>query len=131
MSTYGKGHDESWLAAADLSASQFCVVKMSAAKTVALGTAATDVVIGVLQNKPAAAGRAATVRHFGFSKAKAGAVITAGDELSIDSSGRVILAAPATKTTHYLIGRAVTAAAAANDIIEILVCLGIQHATHA
>ena len=44
--------DESYTAAADLSANQFYAVKLSADHTVNLCTAATDRAIGILQNKP-------------------------------------------------------------------------------
>jgi hypothetical protein len=62
------------VAAADLSNYQYRVVRLSAAKNVNvasnnLGSSAVGLAIGVLQNKPAAAGRAATVAQAGLCKA--------------------------------------------------------------
>jgi hypothetical protein len=60
--------DISLLAARDLSSYQYCFVKISADNTVDYATAGTDKIIGILQNKPAAAGAAARVRVFGASR---------------------------------------------------------------
>ena len=46
---------------------QYCFVKVTGAKTAGLATAATDRVIGVLQNKPQNTGAAATVGFQGVS----------------------------------------------------------------
>jgi hypothetical protein len=59
--------DISLKAAGDLSAYQYCFVKMSADNTVDV-CGAGEQAIGVLQNKPTVAGQAARVRVFGVSR---------------------------------------------------------------
>jgi len=62
-------------AGADLSSSQYCTVKMaSTAGQVIICAAATDVPVGVLQNKPTS-GQAAEVATLGVVKAKLGASV--------------------------------------------------------
>ena len=100
-------------AAADLSAYQYRVVRLSAAKAVNvasnnLGTSAVGLAAGILQNKPSAAGRAASVAVSGLSKAVAGATVTVNALVTHDGSGYVIDAV----SGSTVIGRALEAAAA-------------------
>lgn len=79
-------------AEADLSDYQYHVVKFgSAAGGVALSTAATDAVVGILQNKPEL-NQQAVVRIFGCSKARVDGTtdILAGDWLAADSSSHAV-----------------------------------------
>lgn len=83
------------VAGADLSAFQYRIVRQSAAKTVnvashALSSAAVEAPLGVLQNNPAASGRAATVAYSGLSKVKAGATVTVGAYATTNGSGKAI-----------------------------------------
>lgn len=83
------------VAAGDLSAFQYRVMRLSAAKTVnvashALSSAAAEAPCGVLQNNPAAAGRAATVAYEGLSKVKAGATVTVNAMATTNGSGKAI-----------------------------------------
>lgn len=55
-------------AAADLSTKQFYCVKATADKTINIATAAGENVLGVLQNKPAAAGEVADIMCLGVTK---------------------------------------------------------------
>lgn len=55
--------------------------------TVTYGLAPT---VGVLQNKPQRAGMGATVGHIGITKAVAGGVISAGQEVVPNSAGRFV-----------------------------------------
>lgn len=111
------------LAAADLTLKRYYGVKLvTGANTVNIATANCHA-IGILQNAPDS-GEQAVVRYAGFSKAKAGDVITRDDPLMFDSSGRVVTAtAPgyAAETPIYSIGRAMESATAADEIIEILI----------
>lgn len=71
-------------AGADLSAAQYKAV-------VVAGTiAANNTAIGLLQNKPSASGRRATVGYSGQMKAYAGAAISAGAGVSVTTSGFLI-----------------------------------------
>ena len=69
---------------------QYCFVKVTGALTVGLSTAATDLTIGVLQNKPQQAGGAATVAIRGVSNVVAGDDIAAGATVVPDSDGKAV-----------------------------------------
>ena len=109
------------LANVDLSANQFCAVKIGGADlNVVLANAGGEAVLGILQNKPAP-NQAAEVRFSGVSKGKAGAAYTRGALLMTDTSGRLI---PVTAGNHA-IAMALEAAAAANEIHPVLVLGGV------
>lgn len=107
------------IAAADLSAFQYRVVRLSAARTVNVAShnLAASVLgpVGVLQNKPNAAGRAASVAREGLSKAVAGAAVTVNQMVTHDGSGYVIDAVSGSN----VIGRALEAAGAAGEVITV------------
>lgn len=118
-------------AAGDLSAKQFYCMKISAANTVDTNDAAGAPVFGILQNKPAAAGRAAEVAVAGIAKVTAGAAVAAGalvkslangkiDDAStaatVDASGA---SATAASTGAHVIGIAIDAASADGDVIRV------------
>lgn len=76
-------------ASADLSASQYCF--MTIGTDGQLAVCGVDAAIaGVLQDKPAAAGRAGALGISGGSKLLCGGSVTMGDRLTSDSSGRAI-----------------------------------------
>lgn len=100
---------------ADLSASQYCFVVVNSSGKVALASdgAKAD---GVLQDKPAAADRAAQIGIDGVTKMKAGAAITAGDDVAVGSSGK-----GATATTgEVVVARALETATGDGSIISVL-----------
>ena len=107
-------------AAADYSSNQYYAVKLTAEgppPTATVCSTAGEQAQGILQDDPAAAGRGCTVRMLGTSKAVAGAAITFLDRVTVDSSGRVVTA---TANSDGVIGRALRAATAAGDVIEVL-----------
>lgn len=69
---------------------QYRFVKVTGALTVGLSTAAADVTVGVLQNKPQQAGGAATVAIRGVSNVVAGEALAAGDGVVPDDEGRAV-----------------------------------------
>lgn len=71
--------------------------------------------LGFAQNG-AASGEAVPVVALGTAIAEAGAAITAGAQLELDASQRVI-----TRSAGAIVGRALTAAGAAGDQVEVLV----------
>jgi hypothetical protein len=89
MSAQGYGLDITLLAAADLSAKQFHLIKIDGTGKAALAGLGEDA-IGVLQNKPAS-GQAATVRINGKSKVVADVALTAGQlvKSSVDAQAAV------------------------------------------
>lgn len=114
-------------AGADLSAKQYTFVKLSGTSVVS-AAAATDLPIGVLLNDPAS-GETAAVAVSGVVKVKASAAITAGAIVGTTSTGLAVSLTAGTDTTKYILGRAVTAAGAANDIITVAVnCANIARA---
>lgn len=90
----------------DLSAKQYFFVSMSSDGQVdPTGDGANA--IGVLQNDPAAAGRAAEVAVSGRTMVKAGGTITAGADIASDAAGEAVVAA----TGDQILGTALEGAA--------------------
>lgn len=102
-------------ASATLAAKQYTPVKLaSTAGEVISATATTDLIIGIVQNDPAA-GEAAEVAALGVCKAVAGtSTITRGEALSANSTG--VIDAVAGK----VIGVALNAPSAKGNIISVL-----------
>jgi hypothetical protein len=101
-------------AAADLSASQFLAVKITASRAVNLASSGGEAIYGILQNTPTS-GLAADVGILGVTKAIAGAAVTAGDYLMTDTSARVITAT----STNHRIGQSLETCTTAGQIITI------------
>lgn len=98
---------------ADMSAKQYFIMK-NVAGSAAVCTAGVQP-LGVLQNDPAASGRAGTIGVGGISKVVAGAAISAGAYVSSDSAGKAVTAVSA----DFALGIAVTAATADLDVISV------------
>jgi hypothetical protein len=109
------GFTRSYQTAGDLSASQYKAVKLSGATVVAV-SAVGDRQIGVLQNKPAVAGAAATVMLSGVTRMIAAKAITAGSPVYLDATGQATDVA----TTASRIGFAESAASGAGKHISVL-----------
>ena len=103
-------------AAADLSAQQFKAVTVNSSGQAAVANA-TALVTGILQNKPTAAGQAATVCYAGVSKVVAGGSITAGARVTADANGNAIAA---TTAGDAVFGVALTGAAS-GDVFPVLI----------
>lgn len=71
---------------------QYCFVKVTGALTCGLATAAADLTIGVLQNKPQQAGGAATVAIRGVTNVVAGGNVAAGAKVVPDAAGKAVTA---------------------------------------
>lgn len=116
MAFENKGKCVTMLAESDLSASQFHFVTLNGNARIAL-TGDGGHADGVLQDKPAAQGRAAQVMVGpGFTKVVAGAVTTAGGNVGSDSTGRAV----DTITGDASLGKFMQAAGAAGDVVTIL-----------
>jgi len=105
-------------AAGDLSVHHLNFVGWRASGQVGVSSLATSTIsgtLGVLMNKPSAAGRAATVAVRGQTKVRAGAAVIQGDFISNNTSGR----ATAATSGDLVFGTALTAAAADGDIMEV------------
>ncbi len=115
--------DFSFKASADLSAKQFLFMLVSGVDTCTVTSAATDTVLGVLQNKPAS-GEAADVRCYGIAKVVAGGTVTAGDRVGTDNAGKAV-----TKTADAdkIAGLALSTAAS-GELVSILLTPCAQRA---
>lgn len=102
----------------------FRLVKLSAAETVVLAAAATDFIIGVANEVAAASGERQDVVLSGVAFVEAGAAFALGATITADASGRGIVAAPAAGTNNRIVGIALEAAAAAGDVVRVLVSPG-------
>ncbi|MCU0296967.1 MAG: hypothetical protein MUF33_00440 [Candidatus Nanopelagicales bacterium] len=90
----------SFPAAGDLSADQYKAVELGSAGTVSVANAAGEPVIGILQDKPGAAGRVAQVAVGGVSKVLAGTGgIDEGQYVKTAADGRIVVAAAGTTNT--------------------------------
>lgn len=104
---------------ADLSSNQFYAVDINSSGKIVVASAAGQRVLGILQNKPTA-NQGAGVAVGGVSKAVAAAAITAGALLTTAADGRLQTAT----SGQFVVGRAVSAAGAANQLVEILLLPG-------
>jgi len=103
-------------ASADLSASQFCFVALNSSGQLILPAAGGDCV-GVLQDKPDAAGRVGEVAMLNASlrlKVKAAAIMNAGVKVQADAAGNAIAAL----TGDHVLGTTLKACAV-GDLVEI------------
>lgn len=107
-------------AAADLSGSQYCAVKVTGVNAVNITTAVSDFAVGILQNAPVSGGPAQIARE-GITKVKVGAGVTAGDRLTSDGSGRAILTV--TGGQRYF-GIALETVTTANQLVSVLLVNG-------
>lgn len=103
----------------------FTIVKLGASDTAVVAAAAVaDFLVGVSGDIAAASGERCDVIMSGIAFVLAGAAITRGAVLTTDASGRAVTAAPAAGTNNSTIGRALESAAAANDVIRVLIAPG-------
>lgn len=129
----GIGADWTFEAATNLSAKQFFAVKLDSNGQVAVAGAG-EKAIGILQNKPDAQGKAATVRVSGISRMYAGGVIAPGADVAADAAGEGKTAVANTTTVSgesqsnvallgsYILGRALNVTNTADgDIFPVLI----------
>lgn len=119
MATFGKYDTIPGLVAyGDLSSSQYLVVQAAstAGQVKVATTAATDPILGVLQNDPAS-GEAAEVAFAGICKVKAAASVTYGAPVTTNSTGQV---AVTTTDGDQIVGIAMEASDTAGDIIRLV-----------
>lgn len=105
--------------ASSLATKQYYLMKQHTDGTLIIAAAATDSIVGVLQNKPVV-GAAALVRFSGTSKVIAGGAIPVGAFVTSNASGQAVAT---TTAGDVVIGVHLgTAAAASGDVIEIMLC---------
>ena len=124
----------SFPAGADLSAKQFHLLEMASDGEVVAANAAGDKIVGVLQDKPAAAARAASVAIGGITKVAlsstaASSAILIGSKLVANGAGRAILATAGTPT-QYVIGRSLTVTTTSTSTGGVGNQIGSMQITH-
>ena len=115
MSTYNTRCALTFEAAGDLSANQFYLVVVDGNGQVAVAGDGADA-IGVLYDKPSAQGNAAQVRIGEVVQVAAGAAVSIGANVASDATGRAVTAT----TGEQIVGKALTAASAAGQLISVL-----------
>ena len=96
MATEERLVTESRDAGADLSSNQYLFHKLNTSGQVVICNSAGEDAYGILQNEPAAAGRAANIAKSGISKVILGAnSLTPGMKIQTNASGKAIEAASA------------------------------------
>jgi hypothetical protein len=107
-------------AGADLSTKQYYFVKLDSNGDAVVCAAATDVPVGVLQNKPTS-GQAAEIVVIGVSKVNSDAALTIGNLIGTSGDGQADAKTAGTDTTEYVVGRMLTATGAAAQIGTALI----------
>ena len=100
----------------DLSSYQFQPVKWSSGQLVHCSSSG-EYAVGILQNKPSAAGQAAVVAYQGISRVKLGYAVSQGNPLRSYSTTGV---GPATGSTDFLLGYALSDGSATERIPAML-----------
>lgn len=121
----------SYVAGADLSAKQYTFVKLDADGQAVPASAAGEFVVGAVQNDPGL-GQEATVAVYGITKVQADGAINEGDLIKTSVDGQAAVATKATTNTadagvaadalvgSYVVGVALSSAAAAGEIVSVL-----------
>lgn len=113
-------------AGGDLSSSQFKFVKLNSSGQVVDIAAATDIPVGVLQNKPASGG-AAEVMVIGISKVQGDADLAKGAQIGTSSDGQAAAYVNGTDTTKYVVGQVLLDNSAAGGIASALINCANPH----
>jgi len=108
-------------AAGDLSSNQFYLVKDNGSDQVAVCTTKGERCLGILQNDPSAANRAASVLYAGVGQVECGGTFATGDAITTDASGKAI---KATDPDDYIAAYAVEAGASGERASVLLVHAG-------
>lgn len=120
MTTFQSGARYSAAAAADFTGKRYTIVKTDANGNIVAASAATDAILGVIDNEPIS-GRTADVvliNSEGTFKVKAGGTIAKDAYLTSDGNGNAVAT---TSTGNRVFGRAVKAAVS-GDVVEYIKC---------
>lgn len=120
MQDNGGTNERTGVAGESMLTKKYYIVQLDASGNIEVAEGATDLIVGVLQNKPDT-GEAAVVRFGGTSKVICGGTVAIGDWLTTDSSGKAIAT---TTDGNITIGRALYAGDD-GDITEVQ--MSIQH----
>lgn len=109
---------------ADLTANRYRAAKFFDSLTVGQVSATTNPIIGLQEDIPlSGTGRAVRVCIAGAAYAVAGGAFTAGAALTIDANGQAVVA---NTFTQIMLGTALQSAAAASQVVSVLVAINNQ-----
>lgn len=94
-------------------------------RNVALATAATDAIIGPVNETAIALGERADVVRVGIAWVECGAAVPRGSPITADAVGRAVVAAPLAGINNRIIGFADETATAAGDVIRFVIEPGL------
>ena len=94
-------------------------------RNVVLATAATDFLVGPVNEMPAAIGERIDVVRGGIAWVECGAAVPRGSPITADAVGRAVVAAPAVGVNNRIIGFADESGLAAGDVIRFVIEPGI------
>ena len=94
-------------------------------RNVALAVAATDFIIGPVNETAIAIGERVDVVRVGIAWVEAGAAIPRGSPITADAVGRAVVAAPLAGINNRIIGFADETATAAGDVIRFMIEPGL------
>src|SRR5690349_196842 len=120
MSGFQIDRDRTFIAGADLSSSQYRLVKLDSTQNqVVVATAGTDNIIGYLQNAPKSGyeARVTLLNAQGTTQVVASAAISKGAFITATTGGKAIATTTSGDTVS---GVAIDAAAADGDLIEVI-----------
>lgn len=116
----------SLVAGGDLSAKQYYFVKLNASGQAVVCAAATDVPVGVLQNKPTS-GKVAEVTVIGYTKINSDAALSVGNLIGTSGDGQADAKSVGVDTTEYVVGVMLTDTGGAGVIGSALVNCANPH----
>jgi hypothetical protein len=108
---------ETMTAGADLTATQYHILRLSAADTVTLATSVGHVDIVGVQHTKANSGNEITCVLGGMTPLVCGSSIAVNTYFTVSASGRAITAAPASGAAVFVVGRVLEAPSADGDIV--------------
>lgn len=94
-------------------------------RNVTLATAATDFIIGAVNETAIALGERADVVRVGIAWVECGAAVPRGSPITADAVGRAVVAAPAAGINNRIIGFADESGLAAGDVIRFAIAPGL------
>lgn len=113
-------------AGADLSGSQYKFVELGSGLTCTVCNGATDLPIGVLQNKPTS-GMPAEVMVIGMTKVQGDAGLSVGALIGTSADGQADAKTVGTDTTEYVVGRVLQATNNAGELATALINCAAPH----
>jgi hypothetical protein len=96
-------------------------------RNVAVGAAATDFLIGAVNEMPAgiATGERVDVVRIGIGWVECGAAVPRGSPITSDAVGRAVVAVPAVGVNNRIVGFADESGSAAGDVIRFMIEPGL------